>query len=90
MQNSVAPVVAVLGAAAGLDRDDALHLDVLAAVLQAHFVCQLEGGGKRLIGKPENVHELAFAQPDALLKDLLPGGLENFVAGHGRVCLNRH
>ena len=57
----LAAEVAVLGAAAGLDGDDAFHLHVLAAVPEADLVGQLQRRGEGFVREAEDLHQLVFA-----------------------------
>jgi len=67
--------VAVLGAAAGLQGDDALDLDLRPAVAHAHLV-----GERQRLGQAV-ARELQDGQ-DLLLRQALPA-LEHLLAGHG-------
>ena len=58
--------MAVLRAAAGLERDDALDLDLRAAPAHAHLVGQLEGGGQLLVGQAEHVEDAGLVEADAV------------------------
>ncbi|MDQ0865135.1 hypothetical protein QF036_002716 [Arthrobacter globiformis] len=97
-QAGLAAEVAVLRAAAGLDGDDALHLDVFAAVPEPDLVGKLQGRGKGLVREAEDFLELRLAEPDAVLEDLPAGDFQDgeglwegsVACGFARVCLNRH
>jgi hypothetical protein len=62
--------VTVLGAATGLQRDDALDLDLVPAPLSAYLVRQVEQLVDAVVGQAQRVERLLFAEPDALLEDL--------------------
>ena len=68
---ALAAEVAVLGAAAGLERDDALDLDLGPAPLHAYVVRELEQVGQQLVGRGEHGEDLLLAEPLAALEDLL-------------------
>ena len=54
--------VAVLRAPAGLERDDALDLDLRAAPAHPHLVGQREQRVERLVGQPQHVEDLRLGQ----------------------------
>src|SRR5437763_4264171 len=70
----------VLGAAAGLDADDAFNLDLGAATEQPHLMCQSQQIRDRGIGKQQALQRLRFVQPDACVKHLLA---QRGQVGHG-------
>ena len=82
--------MAVLRASAGLDGDDAFHLNVFAAVFQTHFVRQLQGGRQGFVRQPEDLDKLVLREADAIFEDLPAGGFEDFVAGGRGLCRDRH
>ena len=67
--------VAVLGAAAGLEADDALDLHLGAAVAHAHLVGELQQLGQALVRQPQAGQRLLLGQADAALEHLLACGL---------------
>ena len=74
----LAAEMAVFGAAAGLDGDDAFHLHVLAAMPEADLVRQLQSlRGVASSGRVEDLHELVFAEAHAPLQDLRAGCLQD-------------
>ena len=68
--------VAVLGAAAGLQRDDALDLDLGAAPAHPHLVGEREQLVERgaVVGQPQHLEHLRLVEADAPLEHLRPGG----------------
>ena len=74
--------VAVLGAAAGLDRDDALDLDLRTAPPHPHLVGERECIGHAVIGQLEHGQDVLLAEPDAMRQDL-PARLVEDVVRHG-------
>ena len=75
--------VAVLRTAAGLGRQDALHLDRVAAPGQAHLVGQ--GGQQRhgRVGDGGQLGELLGRQAFLPPKQLVTDGIEQVGGGHG-------
>ena len=65
--------VAVLGAAARLQRDDALDLDLRAAPAHPDLVRQLQQGGQRLVGQPQDLDQLLLVEASTLLEHLGAG-----------------
>jgi len=63
--------VAVLGAAAGLEADDALDLDLGAAPLHAHLVGQRQEFLEPLVGQLEHCEHLLLGETLAALEHLL-------------------
>src|SRR5439155_15514512 len=64
-------------AAAGLERDDPLHLDLVAAPAHPHLVGKIQQLVHPLIRKPQRLQRLVFTQTDAVLEHLTTGGREN-------------
>ena len=78
--------VAVLRAAAGLHRDDALDLDLGAAPAQPHLVREREQVGQRVVGQPQHLEHLRLVEAAALLEHLRAGGrrrTSSTASGHG-------
>ena len=73
----LAAEVAVLGAAAGLDRDDPLDLHLRPAVAHPHLVGELERVVDALVRQPEDLEHLRLVEADAPLEDLLTGDVED-------------
>ena len=69
--------VAVLGAAAGLDRDDTLDLDLRPAVAHADLVGELQRVVDELVRQLEDFEGLRLVEADAPLEDLLTGDVED-------------
>ena len=69
--------VAVLGAAAGLHRDDALDLDLGAAPAQPHLVGEGQQVGQVVVGQAQHLEHLRLVEPAALVEHLRPGGRED-------------
>ena len=69
--------VAVLGAAAGLDRHDPLDLDLRPAVAHADLVRELQRVVDELVRQPEDFEGLRLVEADAPLEDLLAGDVED-------------
>jgi hypothetical protein len=62
-------------------------------VLEAHFVGQLQRGGKGGVREAEDLFELRLGQADAVFEDLTAGGFKDFRAcfvDGWNGCLNRH
>ena len=75
--------VAVLGAAAGLDRDDALDLDIRAAPAHTYLVGELEQLGDVVVGKREDVQHLVLVKASTVLEHLGTSGREEVGGVHG-------
>ncbi len=94
-QAGLATEMAVLGgAAAGFDGDDPFNFHVLAAVLEANLMGELQGrGGDGLVRQLEDFFELRLVQAFAAFEDLLAGGVQDGV-GAGFMgffcCLGGH
>src|SRR5699024_5645027 len=76
----------VLGAAAGLEGDDALDLDLLAAPLQADLVGEGEEFVDAVVVEPEHGERLGVVEAFTPSEHLLPGEFEDVgggVSGHG-------
>ena len=73
----LAAEVAVLGAAAGLEADDPLDLDLRAAVLHPYVVGELEQLGDRVVGEPQHLDQLVVRQALAVVEDLGAGALQD-------------
>ena len=69
--------MAVLGAAAGLDRDDPLDLHLRPAVAHPDLVGELERVVDALVGQLEHLERLRLVEADAPLEDLLTGDVED-------------
>src|SRR5262249_23980071 len=69
--------MAVLGAAPGLERDDALDLDLVAAPPHPHLVGEVEQLVDPLVGQAQRRQRLRLGKADALLQPLGPRRLEN-------------
>ena len=69
--------VAVLRAAAGLQRDDALDLHLRAAPAHAHLVGQRQQRVEGLVGKVEHLEHLRLGEPLTGLEHLAAGDVEN-------------
>ena len=69
--------VAVLRAAAGLDRDDALDLDVGSAPAHADLVRELQGGRQVLVGQGQHLEDARLVEADAVVEDLGAGAVED-------------
>ena len=80
-QPGLAAEVAVLGAAAGLQADDALDLDLGPAVAHPHLVGELQQLGQPFVAEPQADQRLLLAESDAPLEHLLAGYGED--VGHG-------
>ena len=65
--------MAVLGAAAGLEADDALDLDLGAAPLHPHLVGEREQLVQALVGQRAALERLLLGQALAALEHLLTG-----------------
>ncbi len=65
--------VAVLGAAAGLEADDALDLDLGAAPAHPHLVGQRQQLLEPVVGQLQHLQDLVLVEPVAALEHLLPG-----------------
>src|SRR5690606_38238961 len=63
--------VTVLGAAAGLDRHDALDLDLRPAPAHPHFVGELQQLGQPLVGQAQYLHQLILGKGLAAFEHLL-------------------
>jgi hypothetical protein len=63
--------VAVLGAAAGLQADDALDLDLRTAPLHPHLVREPEEFLQTVVTELEHLGQLLLIQADTLLEYLL-------------------
>ena len=77
----LAAEVAVLGAAPGLARDDALHLDGRTAPGQAHLVGEGAQGRRRLHRQSGQTGQLRRGQQPALVEQGGGGGRQQ--VGHG-------
>ena len=73
----LAAEVAVLGAAAGLEADDPLDLDLGAAVLHPDLVGKVEQLGDLVVGQLQHLDELVVRQALAAVEDLAAGSLED-------------
>src|SRR5699024_8809933 len=73
--------VAVLGAAARLEGDDALDLHLFTAPAQADLVGEVEELGQALVVKLEDLEELGLGEAFALLEGDVTGAGED--VGHG-------
>lgn len=76
--------MAVLGAAAGLEADDALDLDLGAAPLHPHVVREGEQVLEAVVGKLQDFEHLALVQRFAALENLLTREGENVCLYRGR------
>ncbi|SHT41752.1 Uncharacterised protein [Mycobacteroides abscessus subsp. abscessus] len=65
--------MAVLGATAGLQADDALNLDLRAAPAHAHLVSEREQLFQAIVRKLQDSQHLLLRQAHALFQDLLTG-----------------
>jgi hypothetical protein len=79
--------VAVLGAAAGLERDDPLDLDLLAAPLHPDVVREREQFRQLVVRSAEDLDQLLLAQPGALLQNLRTCHVQDLA--HAFSCLIR-
>ena len=73
----LAAEVAVLGAAAGLDRDDPLDLHLRPAPAHPDLVGELERVVDALVRELEDLERLRLVEADAPLEDLLTGDVED-------------
>ena len=80
-QARLAAEVAVLGAAAGLQRDDPLDLDLRPAPAHPHLVGELQEGVQRLVRQLQHVEDLLLRQPFTPLEDLVAGDVEDLESG---------
>jgi hypothetical protein len=78
--------VAVLGAAAGLQRDDALDLDLRAAPPHPHLVSELQRFGQVLVGQPQDLQHARLVKADAVGQHLGARTVEDL--WHGRTLQN--
>ena len=69
--------MAVLGAAAGLERDDPLDLDLRPAPLHPDLVREVQRGVDGLVGQLQHLQRLRLVEADAPLEDLLTGDVED-------------
>ena len=69
--------MAVLGAAAGLDRDDPLDLHLGPAPAHPHLMRQLQRVVDQIVRKPQHLQRLRLVEADAPLEDLLTGDVED-------------
>ena len=69
--------MAVLGATAGLQADDALDLDLGAAPAHPHLVGQRQQFVEPVVGQLQHLQHLVLAQPLAALEHLLAGHRQN-------------
>ena len=67
------------GAAAGLDADDPLDLDLRPAPAQAHLVRQRQQVGQRFVGEQQAVERLRSVETDAIAEHLVTRGREDVV-----------
>ena len=72
--------MAVLGATAGLERDDALDLDLRPAVLHPHVVRELQKIGQFLVGQLQDLQCLLFVEPFTAFQHLLARDVKNVCA----------
>ena len=79
--------VAVLRAAAGLDRDDPLDLDLRAAPAHAHLVREREHLVDAVVGQPQHLEDLLLGEADALVQHLLASHGEDVRSCHGSISL---
>ena len=69
--------MAILGAAARLQRDDALQADVDAAVDDPRLMCKIEQVRQMLVVDAEHLEYLLFIEAFGVLKRFFPGGFED-------------
>ena len=69
--------MAVLRAAAGLDRDDALDLDLGAAPAHADLVRELQRGGQVLVGQRQHLEHARLVEAGAVAEDLGAGAVKD-------------
>jgi hypothetical protein len=77
--------VAVLRAAAGLQRDDALDLNLGPAPAGPHLVGELERLGHILVGQAEHLEDAGGVEADTVGEDLRTGAIKH--GGHGRTLM---
>jgi hypothetical protein len=73
--------VAVLGAAAGLERHDALDLDLGTAPLHPHVVRQLEQLRQMLVGQAQNLQDAFLIEAGSAVEHLGTGPIEDLWHG---------
>ena len=73
----LAAEVAVLGAAAGLQADDPLDLDLGAAVRHPHGVGELEQIGHPVVRQPQDLDQLVVRQALSTVENLCAGALQD-------------
>jgi hypothetical protein len=69
--------VAVLRAAAGLQRHDALDLDLGAAPSHADLVRELEECRQVVVGRPQHLQHTRLVEPHTVCKNLGAGPVED-------------
>ena len=79
-QTRLGAEVAVLRAAARLQADDALDLDLRSAPAHAHFMGQRQQLVKAIVGQPQNGQHLVLGQTLSALEHLLAGQFQD--VGH--------
>ena len=78
--------VAILRAAAGLQRDDALDLDLRAAPAHPHLVGELQGRRQVLVGQPQHLQDAGLVEADTVGQHLGARAVEDL--WHGRTLQN--
>ena len=73
--------MAVLRASAGLQRDDALDLDLRTAPAHPDLVRELEGGGQVFVGKVQHREDTGLVEADTVAQHPLPGLVEDLWHG---------
>ena len=75
--------MAVLGAAARLEGDDALDLDLVTVVLQAHLMGELQQLLEAIVTCAQHLDEVVVAERLALLEHDAASARQNVLVGRG-------